>query len=154
MSILLCLISLKCVPVKWKHSWKTSLSGNLICFDCFPSRFGSASFGPRLRFLATPLSPGRGRKTWKPSSCSAKMFLGIVESFSTSWVWQLGPEAESHYCPFSFGLFLTLLTRGITKKQLTVAGVSKPFSGVFKGHMPCNPYTEIFWSCERTHKIL
>lgn len=36
----------------WKRSWKTSLPRNLICFDYFPSRLGSASFGPLTPVLA------------------------------------------------------------------------------------------------------
>lgn len=71
---------------------------------------------------------------------------------------QLGPEAGRRVSlTLTFqvraGFLLTFLTTGITRKQLTVAGVSKSFCGAFRGHMPCSPYTEIFWSCEKAHKI-
>lgn len=46
----------------WKRSWKTSLPRNLICFDYFPSRLGSASFGSLTQVLAHTSVPWQRHK--------------------------------------------------------------------------------------------
>lgn len=108
MSFLLCLISLSLV-----FQWSGNAAGKLPCQGIWsvltisPAGLEVPALVPWLRFLPTPLFSGRSRKTWKPSPCSAKMFLGIAKSPSApAECGSLAQQQSLTTAPFPLGYSL------------------------------------------------
>lgn len=129
---------------------KLPCGGNLICLDHYPGRVGRASSGPLTwvhAHTSAPCSAASGTKSQRHLAPP-----NTANYFDAGW-WQVAQALAATHVEQDLGFPHTFLTTGITRKQLTAAGESKLFCGAFRGHMPCSLYTEIFWSCGRTHQI-